>query len=249
MGSSTSRQHEAMATPRQPGKLTGASLCVLSSDEATRQAAALGGTIVRRVEDATHCIVSNKLGTSAEMSRAMRSKLLLAVKCNVPVLHTAWLEAVAQITSEQHWSDVPLELFTPPTMATLVHESKQVEQERRARLNRQRTRRRNNTSQIASSLDESWAHLMKEQPAEVEEHELRRAIEMSLLDSAVTLRRDVALGPPKPSNTPEQVLGVAVGASAEEIREAFKRRCAAAARTSPRTSGRMQLPHAIAACN
>ena len=38
-------------------------------------------------------------------------------------------------------------------------------------------------------LDETLAYLTREQPEEVEAGELRRAIELSMLDCAITLRR------------------------------------------------------------
>eukprot|EP00966_Prymnesium_polylepis_P094543 2188447-Prymnesium_polylepis.1 len=229
MGATTSRSAPAMRslpTSAGLGPLSGAVLCVLAGDDASKQVLALGGTIVKRVEDATHCIVSSKLAASIDLTKSQRSKLLMASRCSVPVLQARWLDCVAQLSAEQHWSsDVPLEEFAPPFMAALVKEGQRLEHERRARLNRQRKRRRNNASQIAGSLDESWAYLMREQPEEVEEHELRRAIELSLLDSAVTLRRDFApTAMPTTARTPEQVLGVPMGAGAEEIREAFKRR-------------------------
>mmetsp|Transcript_5471 Transcript_5471/g.13396 ORF Transcript_5471/g.13396 Transcript_5471/m.13396 type:complete len:620 (-) Transcript_5471:102-1961(-) len=214
------------STPRI-GKLTGANICCLSADGSAKRVEALGGTVVKRVEDATHCMISGKLKSSKDMlAPAVRKKLLLACKCHVPVVGPQWLDQIAKLPADKHWSEAPLEAFTPAVMAEVEKESKRMQVEQQARLMRQRKRRRNNVSEIANSLDESWAFLMREQPAEVEGNELRRAIELSLLDTAVTLRQAMAPGsiPTVSSRTPEQVLGVPIGAPMEEIKEAFKRR-------------------------
>ncbi|KAL3917890.1 MAG: hypothetical protein SGPRY_006224, partial [Prymnesium sp.] len=80
------------------------------------------------------------------------------------------------------------------------------------------------------SLDETWRHmnfLRREQPDFVEERELRRAIELSMLDCAITLRQ-VREKSALPSESAEQVLGVAKGASPSEIRAAYRARVLAA---------------------
>ncbi len=76
-----------------------------------------------------------------------------------------------------------------------------------------------------ASLDETRAFLRREHPEEVEAGELRRAIELSLLDSALMLRMSTGRhGGDQDQETPERVLGVAEGASKADIRAAYRQK-------------------------
>eukprot|EP00928_Gymnodinium_smaydae_P043979 TRINITY_DN29374_c0_g1_i1.p1 TRINITY_DN29374_c0_g1~~TRINITY_DN29374_c0_g1_i1.p1 ORF type:complete len:495 (-),score=118.10 TRINITY_DN29374_c0_g1_i1:11-1495(-) len=222
------------------GAASGARICVLSAsgvrsdefEEFVARVVSLGGSVADCVEDATHCCLvaagAGRLLDATCVSAELRAQLLRARRCMVPVLEVGWLDAVAALRPPQHWSELPLEAHVPPVMALLEDDERDVGRQERQK--RQRTRRTETAPALSRSLDETWSYLTREQPEEVEGHELRRALELSLLDCAVALRRTVGSGSGSghtaraPARRPEEVLGVRAGATAEEAREAFKRR-------------------------
>ena len=188
------------------GPLAGASICLLGASDAGARVRALGGAVAEKVEDSTHVVVRTGIGMDVDkIDPSVRTSLLLAQACSVAVVEASWIDDVARLPAEAHWSDAAVDAHIPPVLA-LLDEDGRAEQ-RRARLQRGRSRRHDTTGELATSLDETWAFLTKEKPHEAESAELRRAIEMSLLDSALTLRLATAGEARGPAaQTPEQVL-------------------------------------------
>jgi hypothetical protein len=76
---------------------------------------------------------------------------------------------------------------------------------------------------LAGSLKETWEFCKRESPHEVEQGQLRIAIERSLLDSAVQLYTVARGGVPLVApGAHEETLGVSVGATPEELRTAYR---------------------------
>lgn len=75
---------------------------------------------------------------------------------------------------------------------------------------------------LAGSLQETMEFLKRERPDDVEAGHLRVAIERSLLDSAVQLCTVSRGGAPSAPGTHERALGVAPGASQQEVRSAYR---------------------------
>ena len=110
--------------------------------------------------------------------------------------------------------------FVPPIMVEVVETppSRVVETP-------SRRGRRDKAEGLGASLDETWAYLVREQPEAVEEGELRRAIELSLLDCAVTLRRTATTphdAHEEALESSRRLLDVAVDASPAQLRAAWK---------------------------
>ena len=190
--------------------LAGASLFMLGcSEEHVGIVDALGGRRCSSLADATHCLVRPGLGLRAEAD--VLDALQAAKQASVPVVEAHWLQRIAGLSGEEHWSDVPIDSFVPPIMAEVGGRTGRTP--------------RATTQGLSSSLDETWAFLMREHPEDIEEDELRRAIELSLLDCAITLRRSTML----PHDAQDQaieasrrLLGVDAGATAAELRAAWR---------------------------
>mmetsp|Transcript_42205 Transcript_42205/g.82816 ORF Transcript_42205/g.82816 Transcript_42205/m.82816 type:complete len:403 (-) Transcript_42205:409-1617(-) len=79
--------------------------------------------------------------------------------------------------------------------------------------------------ELGASLREAWEEMAAEDPDVVEDDELRRAIELSLLDCALVPLPGAALVPSVPRTAdPHDILGVPPGAGPDEIRAAYRRR-------------------------
>mmetsp|Transcript_107624 Transcript_107624/g.299795 ORF Transcript_107624/g.299795 Transcript_107624/m.299795 type:complete len:487 (-) Transcript_107624:130-1590(-) len=164
---------------------------------------AFGGRGARRVEEATHVIVADELGAT-ELQR-YHAYLQSSLAENKPVVGVSWLEEVVGSAGKSPWDQALLDSHMPPVLADLA-----------------RPRRRTDTNPLAGSLQETWQFLKREHPDQVEAGQLRVAIERSLLDCALTLRRDRRGGANQPREAPEQILGVAQGARPEEVRAAYR---------------------------
>ena len=93
---------------------------------------------------------------------------------------------------------------------------------------------------MGASIGETYQYLSKEKPELLEEDEIRRAMELSMLDCALVLSRRSTGGMPNTleknrAQSPHEVLGVEKGASPAQIRAAYRRR---AKETHPDKGGR-----------
>jgi hypothetical protein len=86
-----------------------------------------------------------------------------------------------------------------------------------------REQREHQQSQLRQSLTDTFASLTKEQPDQMEEDAIRRALELSMLDVALVERRHRSAAEAAPVRTPHDVLGVSRSAAPGEIRAAYRR--------------------------
>ena len=193
--------------------LAGASVLVLAGPSLTptvvQTVEALGGTIAHAPDSCTHCLVSQGLRT-ADLDQSSRALLGSCVAGQLPVVEVSWLEEVATLPPGGSWEQVLLESHAAPVVAELLV-SQRLDSEAISR-------------GIGSSLSETWAYLVREAPEDAEESVLRRAIERSLLDRALTLHTARAGAAPSRDARPEAVLGVSSGASQSDIRAAYRQR-------------------------
>jgi hypothetical protein len=186
---------------------------------------ALGGRDATSLEDATHVLVPTGLGLG--ISPATRRVLRRAKELSVPVVEATWLELMAGLKADEHWSELPLDSHVPPVMALATGLQQGASSVRGARAPKPAAAAAAvDLDEISLSLDETWSYLRRQQPEEVEAGELARAMELSLLDHAVTLRSkalgDAAPPPRHDAASAAATLGVASGASAAELRAAYR---------------------------
>eukprot|EP00908_Phaeocystis_cordata_P007702 Transcript_18355.p2 GENE.Transcript_18355~~Transcript_18355.p2 ORF type:complete len:430 (+),score=206.08 Transcript_18355:680-1969(+) len=134
---------------------------------------------------------------------------------------------MAGLKADEHWSELPLDSHVPPVMALATGLQQGASSVRGARAPKPAAAAAAvDLDEISLSLDETWSYLRRQQPEEVEAGELARAMELSLLDHAVTLRSkalgDAAPPPRHDAASAAATLGVASGASAAELRAAYR---------------------------
>jgi len=163
---------------------------------------AFGGKHVTDIDDATHVIVPDNL--SPHLQR-LRSDLEVSLAMGKPVVGVSWLEDVVTATGSSPLDQNLIDSHVPAALADLGVAPAAL------------------PPPFVGSLQETWGFLVREHPEDVEAGHMRRAIEQSLLDSAITLRKD-RRGESQNSRqeAPEKVLGVAMGAKLEEVRAAYK---------------------------
>lgn len=219
----------------RPGPLAGTSVFSLVSGadgaavlEAVQEG---GGCCSASIRGATHlvvppgwCLISDLPGLE------VRAMLETCIVEDVPVVEASWLESVLTLDAGRTWHQVLLAPHAPLVVEELKSASRQpvsypvamppevlappAEIESPATL----------TSRVplTGSLNETWEFLRREHPDEIEAGQMRIAVERSLLDFAVILRT-AREGPDKSeAQSPEDVLGVPKGASAAEIRAAYR---------------------------
>lgn len=163
---------------------------------------AFGGQHVSDVDTATHVIVPDDLAPHLQRHR---SDLEMSLAMGKPVVGVSWLEDVVSAAGSSPWDQHIVDSHVPVALADLGVAPTAV------------------PPPFVGSLQETWGFLVREHPEDVEAGQMRRAIEQSLLDSAITLRKD-RRGESQNvrQEAPEKVLGVAKGAKPEEVRAAYK---------------------------
>ena len=82
---------------------------------------------------------------------------------------------------------------------------------------------RNSAQQIGSSLQEAWIEMVTDNPNELEEQEIRRAIELSLLDCALVQRSSTVNTQQKRPVSDYQVLQIKPTATLQEIKASYRK--------------------------
>ena len=212
----------------------------------------LGGRLAT-LDSATHCIVKGgmkvvDLKYSAETRQAMRH----CQSMGIAVVEPSWLAAVAALPDGKDAFTVDVDPHVPPVMALLDDEDEmrdEIEIDRKAKARgvgagSETARRASDRVGINTSLSETMSFLKKTNPEQVEEDQLQKAIERSLLDFALQLRH-VGRGEPPPTEDPYAVLKIDRQASMSAIRAAYRRR---ALETHPDRGGHpgafLQVQHA-----
>lgn len=243
-GSDPQTPLEKLCRPHSAEPLKGATVFVLRYQSITvsllQTVTALGGTEAVTLEEATHCLVPSGLGL--RVSPATRRVLRRAKELNVAVVEATWLEIVAGLAATEHWSEMSLDSHVPPIMAVVNGDFRASGCSRSdGRASQQISMSEVSASEISLSeisfsLDETWAYMRRGEPEEVEAGELRRAMELSLLDCAVSLRSRLHGEPPAALHdaaSAARTLGVAEGASAAQLRAAYRAKAMKVPSTAP----------------
>jgi len=163
---------------------------------------AFGGQHVSDINEATHIIVPDDLAPHLQRHR---SDLETGLAMGKPVVGVSWLEDVVTAAGSSPWDQHLVNSHVPVALADLGIAPTDV------------------PPPFVGSLQETWGFLVREHPEDVEAGQMQRAIEQSLLDSAIMLRKDRRGDSQKErQEAPEKVLGVARGAKLEEVRAAYK---------------------------
>ena len=197
--------------------------------------------------------------------RILQSKTVECQACDVPIVDRSWLERISGLRAGEHWSQIGLDPFVPPIVALIDQSDQGQPSSggvgggglfqrmssfgssvRRRKRDRQPPRtgssngggggsKRDAHSRLSQSLSQTAAYLSRENPEQMEQDEIRRAMELSMLDVALVLRRGdtrTAGGTASTKATatksqqpvdPHDILGVPRGASVDEIKAAYRK--------------------------
>ena len=191
--------------------------------------------------------------------RILQSKVVECQACDVPIVDRSWLERISGLRAGEHWSQIELDPFVPPIVALIDQSDQAVSggvgggifqrmssfgaSVRRKKRDRQPPRtgsssgggggsKRDAHSRLSQSLSQTAAYLSRENPEEMEQDAIRRAMELSMLDVALVLRRGDTAGAAASKATatksqqpadPHDILGVPRGASVDEIKAAYRK--------------------------
>lgn len=227
-----------------PGKLAGARIYVVASDETEgveilkAMIVSLGGAITLSMRDATHAIAV--VDAENKTTATQRDELACCEALDVAIVDNSWLDRVSGLKGSDHWSTIqelrgqkkknelhkrrrPVPPATPPPPPPPPAAGKPSSN----------GRRRDTTATLRASIMETWSFLSREHPDVVEEEELRRAIELSMLDCALMVRPTSKEKRTKTSwevfffgttETPQTILGVSEDATESEIKAAYRRK-------------------------
>ena len=148
---------------------------------------------------------------------------------DVPVVETSWLELVSGLDEQDHWSDINVDSHVPAILALVGDgERNGVDAFDLTRTVSENPWRRDAQSKLGRSISETFANLTHENPDQLEEDAIRRAIELSMLDCAlVYYNKKSSMGSfftaEKHDKQPHEILGVSETASPSEIKSAYRK--------------------------
>ena len=254
---SKKRKRSAMSTTTANMPLSGAIIWILGSEKASEKeqhaelvefCVALGGRVVSSVSRAEIVLLpSASTASSSSLSNEQTRILRECKQRDIPIVETSWLERVSGLEENEHWSEINLDSHVPPMVALLDEQEENEEAEDdevqvlgtrmvESVANRWHAFRRDAQSRLGRSISETLAHLVHENPDEMEEEAIRRAIELSMLDCAlVDYNPDAAKkttqwtsssspqsGRAK-TKSPHELLQVAKDASPSDIKAAYRK--------------------------
>lgn len=171
----------------------------------------LGGRIVMELCDATHAALVDE---PESLSSQLETAIVTAQASSIPiVLARAWLKQCAQLSSGDHWSDIPV-VDLIPSVVRKLHDSCTV------------STRRDERESLSQSISQTFNYLKREDPDLLEQNALKRAMELSMLDCAIVLSsNDVTTRGegPQSGECSRKVLGVDANATPQQIKSAYRK--------------------------
>lgn len=196
---------------------------------------ALGGTIADRMEEATHTMLL--CGSAGEdddredttppiLDDATHALISKSQGLNIPVVDKSWLQSVSGLApdgdDQHHWSRISVGAHQPRALQR---------QSATSSVSSTANIRRDSSKNMGAALSQTYGLMTKDNPENMEEAYIQRAIELSMLDLALVFRPDnpsftsLDNGTGKKEEmTPHQILGVAINASPADIKAAYKRK-------------------------
>lgn len=203
----------------ESGPLSGVVACILldqsESIAVTETIRAFGGQTTHELPDATHVLVPNNI-SAADLPR-FHGLQESCQSTHKPIVRVSWLQEVVGSTSKSPWDAALIAAHVPSTSSEPLVADQSCET----------AVRRTDPTMVTGSLSETWAFLRREHPEEIEAGQIRMAMERSLLDCAIALHESRGARSPSKAAPPEEVLEVSKGATAEEVKAAYKKKAKA----------------------
>jgi DnaJ-domain-containing protein 1 len=211
----------------------------------------------------------------AELASDLKAILIECQRRNIPVVESSWLERISGLSEGEHWSQVNVGSHVPAIVAMVdmnVYEDNnnileeggrmQVEEEAKDTvigepvLGFHYKWRRDEASRLGRSISETFSFLTQEQPDQMEDHAIQRALELSMLDCALVYRQPDAssqtkimssskasLSSSRKEQKPHEILGIAEHATPAQIKAAYRK---LALKTHPDKGGSADVFEVIA---
>lgn len=179
---------------------------------------ALGGTLVHTVQEATHTVFLCGEHAKGPIDPVTLQTITTSQSLRVPVVDVAWVETVAALApgggDRNHWSKIDVTKYRPRVLQEAGQKARG---------------RRDSSANLGAALSQTYGSMAQENPGNMEEAALRRAIELSMLDKALISRPNnpsfvLPSGIKNGAQTPHQILGVDANASAEQIKAAYRQK-------------------------
>ena len=187
--------------------------------------AALGGRVVDSLPHAGIVlwgVSDSNTVTPPDMQQLLRECRILQIS----VVATSWLERVSGLNEQEHWSEINVDAHIPHIPAVLALLEEEITTSEENLKESFKSWRRDAPSKLGRAISETFARLTKENPDQMEEDAIRRAIELSMLDVAL-----VSYSPQSKRRSslkhhqqePHEILQVSKSASPPEIKSAYRK--------------------------
>jgi hypothetical protein len=154
----------------------------------------LGGSLATTLQDATHALWVE----SHEEDYTQNIECSLAKSLSIPIVDAnRWLGRISNLQRHEHWSEINCDEYTPQV--------------------------RKRDMFLAESLSQTLKILSMEDPDFAEANALKRAMELSMLDSALVIRSASLPAYSNQNQSAHEILGLQPDASFAEIKKAYRR--------------------------